>query len=107
MNITTISGRLGKDIEIRVDEKKMIEGEISIAVNDYIGKSAQGEPKYWLTWVTCVIRGERVMALQDQLCKGRFVCISGQLRTRNWKTSDGKTVPVSYVLVDNIEFDSK
>jgi single-stranded DNA-binding protein len=108
MNHTLVSGKLGRDMDLRAESNSRMEGEISVAVNDYIGSDeVTGDPKYWLTWVSCVIRGNRARALQDQLYKGRFVVITGQLRTRNYKLEDGKTLPLTYVLVDHIEFDPK
>lgn len=107
MNQTTISGHLGKDLDLRIGENNRAEGEISVAVNDYVGRDERGEPKFWTTWVTAVIYGDRAKALQDHLYKGRFVVVSGQLRTRNYKVSDGKTLPLTYILVDAIEFDKR
>lgn len=108
MNHVVISGHLGKDIDLRIGENNRAEGEISVAVNDYIGRDdSTGDAKYWTTWVTCVIYGDRARALQDQLYKRRFVCVSGQMRTRNYKVAEGKTMPLTYILVDHIEFDRK
>ena len=108
MNHVVVSGHLGKDIDLRIDSDRRAEGEISVAINDYIGRDeATGDTKYWTTWVTAVIRGERARALQDQLYSGRFVVVSGQLRTRNYKVSEGKTLPLTYISVENIEFDRK
>lgn len=108
MNVSICSGHLGRDIDLRIDENGWAEGEISVAVNDYIGRNEEtGEAKIWTTWVTCVIRGKRATALQDQLYQGRFVVVHGQLRTRNYKIAEGKTMPLTYILVDAIEFDQR
>ena len=108
MNIVTVDGRLGHDIDLRVDATGRIEGEISVAVNDYIGRDENTkEARYWTTWVTAVIRGERARALQDQLYKGRYVVVSGQLRTKNYKISDTKTLPMTFIQVSDIGLDTR
>jgi single stranded DNA-binding protein len=110
MNTVMMSGRLGRDMEVRVGRNKEMEGNFSIALSDYIGKDEAGAAKYWTTWVNVVLRGtNRVTALQDELTKGRFVVVEGQLRT--WeskpKTPDEKPHTVTYVLADEVEFDRK
>lgn len=108
MNHVTISGHLGRDMDLRFDEHKRAEGELSVAISDYIGIDAETkEPRYWTTWQTAVLRGDRAVALQDRLYKGRAVWISGQLRTRNYKVAEGKTMPLTYILVDQIEIDHR
>lgn len=107
MNIVCVSGHLGRDIEIRVDESQRVEGEFSVAINDYINKDENGQAKYWTTWATVVVRGKLALSLQDQLYKGRFVTVEGALRSRNYRVSDDKTVTVHYVLASRIEFDPR
>ena len=100
-----VSGHLGRDMELRSNPDGTLVGEISIGVNDFDGKDGNGAPKFWTTWVTGVIYGKRVQALQDELLKGRKVTITGQLRTRNYKISEEKVMPLTYVKVDQIEFE--
>lgn len=108
MNIVTISGHLGKDMDLRIDEQKRPEGELSVAINDFIGMDQETQqPRYWTTWQTAVLRGDRAIALQDRLYKGRSVWITGQLRTRNYRIGEDKTMPLTYILVEKIEFDHR
>lgn len=105
MNRVIVAGHLGKDIDIRVGERGVIEGEISIALNDYIGNDGSGKAKYWTTWVTAVIFGERARALQDAMYSGRFVTVGGQLRTVPYKVNETKTLQLTYIKVEDIDFD--
>ena len=108
MNRITCSGRLGRDMEIRVGQNREMEGNFSMALSDYIGKDDKGEPKYWTTWVNVVVRGtNRVKALQDELFKGRFVVVEGCLRTWESKPQNDKEKghTVTYVLAEKVEFD--
>jgi single-stranded DNA-binding protein len=55
MNVVTISGHLGDDVDVRFKQGGEAEGEFSVAVNDYIGKDEANQPKYWTTWVQCKV----------------------------------------------------
>jgi len=110
MNLVVVSGHLGRDVDLRAKPDGSFEGEISLAVKDYIGKGADHQPQYLTTWVTVVVFGSRAKSLQDQLWQGRFVTVKGQLRTKPYKAGD-KTVPFTYVAVaapdHAIEFDPR
>lgn len=105
MNNVFISGHLGRDMDVRAEEESgELVGELSIAINDYIGKDNAGGSKYWTTWMSAVIKGTtRVRRLQDLCTKGRKVTISGALRTRRYRISEEKALQMPYILVDDIE----
>jgi single stranded DNA-binding protein len=107
MNVVTISGHLGDDVDVRFKQGGEAEGEFSVAVNDYIGKDEANQPKYWTTWVQCKVTGKRALALQDELYRGRLVTVSGQLRTSRYKISDDRYVNVTFILVDDVVYDPK
>jgi len=110
MNLVVISGHLGRDLDLRAKPDGAFEGELSLAVKDYIGKGADQQPIYHTTWVTVVVFGPRAKALQDQLWQGRFVTVKGQLRSKPYKVGE-KSFPFTYVAVSGadhaIEFDPR
>lgn len=105
MNNATVSGNLGRDMEVRAEDDGELVGEISIGVNEYLGKDEDGTTKNWTTWVTAVIYGRaRVQRHQDKALKGRRVTVTGPLRTKRYRISDERSVPLTFIRVEEIEW---
>ncbi len=108
MNVVSVSGRLGHDIDVRYKEGGKLEGTFDVGISEYVGKDQEsGEPKYDTVWVECVIKDKRAQTLQDELYKGRHVSVSGRLRTSKWKIDETKWVRYTYILVDDVDFDRR
>lgn len=105
MNKSIISGNLGRDMDVRSEPDGSLVGELSIAVNDYAGKDEAGNAKYWTTWVTAVLYGKRVQSLQDEMREGKKVYVTGQMRTRRYKIGEDQFMPLTYIKIDELDFD--
>lgn len=81
MNIITIAGNLGKDVEVRYLPNGDAVGNFSIADN-------QGKDKPAIFW-NCSIFGKRAESLSTYLKKGQSVTVSGNVTEREWTDKEG------------------
>jgi len=82
MITATVSGRLGKDAEV----KKVGDGSVtsfSVATDQ-----REGRDKKTTVWLDCQIWGTRGTAISGYLIKGKFVVVTGTLKKRE---HEGKT----------------
>lgn len=84
MNVFTFSGNLGKDAETRYTN-----GSNPTPVTSFSVACTSGwGDKQTTTWIRCNAWGERYEKLAQYLTKGKKVCVSGELSTREY---EGKT----------------
>ena len=81
MNIITVAGNLGKDMEIRTMPNGDPVGNFSVA-------DSQGKEKPSIWW-NCQLFGKRATALQPYLMKGQQVTVGGTVTEREWTDKDG------------------
>ncbi|MCU0440411.1 MAG: single-stranded DNA-binding protein [Raineya sp.] len=104
MNVVILSGNLGKDAEIFNANTGSSVIKLSLATSKYVGKDENGISKYKTTWhpVEMWHKTETANKLVDQLKKGTFVSIQGEMNeSKNEK--DGKTFYKYYVKAEHIE----
>lgn len=82
MNIITVAGNLGKDMEIRTMPNGDPVGSFSVA-------DSQGRDKPSIWW-NCQLFGKRATALQQYLLKGQQVTVGGTVTEREWTDKDGQ-----------------
>jgi single-strand DNA-binding protein len=82
MKAIVISGRLGKDAELRRTQGGDPVLSFSVAVDDGYGEGKR------TMWFECSVFGNRAQALEQHLKKGTSVSVSGAFGTREY---DGKT----------------
>lgn len=80
MNVITIAGTIGRDMEIRHLNNGDPVGNFSVA-------DSQGRDKP-TTWWRCQLYGKRAESLQQYMLKGQQVTVSGSVVERKW-TKDG------------------
>ena len=105
MNVLVLEGRLGRDIEMRVASGGVAYGVVSLCNSVYKGRDGGGKALYADTWIDCHFDGAYAESVQEQMVKGRFVSIKGELRS--FQTEDGKSKglpPRMYMKVDRVEF---
>ena len=83
MNIITITGNVGKDIEIRSMANGDPVGAFSVA-------DSQGKDKPTIWW-HCDLWGKRATALQQYIVKGQQVTVAGNVTEREWTDKEGQT----------------
>lgn len=81
MNVITIAGQLGRDIEIRYTPNGKAVGNFSVA-------DSQGRDKPTIWW-NCQIWDKRAEALAPYLLKGQAVTVTGSVSEREYE-KDGQ-----------------
>ncbi len=81
MNVITITGTLGRDMEQRAMPNGDPVGNFSVA-------DSQGREKPTIWW-SCQLFGKRVAALAPYLLKGQQVTVVGNVIEREWTDKDG------------------
>ena len=82
LNSISITGRAGKDPEVRYFENGTAVAELRVAV-DRIGNDHNGERKKPL-WITVKIWGKSAQVAADYVRKGSMIGISGRLDEETW-----------------------
>lgn len=107
MNIVMLTGRLGKDPELRGEKKNVC--VFSMATNETRKKGDEWE-KY-AEWHNIVVLGNSASSAARYLKKGSRVAIKGKLQTRTYEGKDGSTRYTTEIIADmsgGVEFqDSK
>lgn len=88
INSVTISGRVGKEPELRTTPSGSDILEFSVAVKDQ--RKSGDEWTDTVHWVRCVIFGRRCEFFQKHLKKGSFVVINGALMYSEWEKDGSK-----------------
>lgn len=88
MKVLTITGRLGRDPELRAVGSGDSVLNASVAVDDRV-KGDDGEWRNETIWVAVSVFGKRAESLQRVLYKGQLVCASGDFRLRTYTTREG------------------
>ena len=81
MNSITITGTLGRDLELR----KMPNGD---SVGSFSVADSQGREKPTIWW-NCQLFGKRADSLAQYLTKGQQVTVVGNITEREWTAQDG------------------
>ena len=81
MNVITITGTLGRDMEQRAMPNGDPVGNFSVA-------DSQGREKPTIWW-NCQLFGKRVSALAPYLLKGQQVTVAGTVTEREWTDKEG------------------
>lgn len=99
MNHVVLTGRLGRDAELKfVGSKNTALATWGLAVTEGYGDKEKTH------WFDCQMWGERAEKLQPHLEKGNLIGVSGFLRQNTWETTDGQKRSKVEVVVQNVEF---
>lgn len=100
INRTVLTGRLVRDPELRYTDGGVAVTNIIIAVNrPFINASGEREADF----INCVVWRKPAENLEKYVKKGDLIGVDGRLQSRSYE-SEGKTVYVTEVVVDNVEF---
>lgn len=94
MNSITITGTLGRDLELR----KMPNGD---SVGTFSVADSQGREKPTIWW-SCQLFGKRADSLAQYLTKGQQVTVVGNITEREWTDKEGNKRKQMDVRVNDI-----
>ena len=101
MNRVILSGRLTKDIEIKLTPAGTKVGNFSIAVNR---KKQAGEEVPKTDFFNCVCFNKTAEFLEQWSGKGLRIEIEGRVQTRSWQDQEtGQKRTVTEILVEQVE----
>ena len=96
MNIVTITGRLGGDIELRQTQQGVSVATFTLAVN-------RPRTKDTTDWINCVAWRQNAEFLSRYAHKGDMVAVVGMLTVRKYEDKDGNKRVAYEVLCDRVE----
>ncbi|HLR42897.1 MAG TPA: single-stranded DNA-binding protein [Pseudogracilibacillus sp.] len=102
MNRSVIVGRLTKDVDLRYTQNGKAVGNFTLAVNRPFRNQQTND--YDADFINCVAWGKQAENLAQYMKKGSQVGVDGRIQTRTYDDRDGKTVYVTEVVADNIQF---
>lgn len=100
MNRVILSGRLTKDIEIKLTQTGTKVGNFSVAVNR---KKQAGEEVPKTDFFNCVCFNKTAEFLEQWSGKGLRVEIEGRVQNRSWQDQQGQNRTVTEILVEQVE----
>lgn len=102
LNNVVLSGRLTKDVELKQSQSGKYYVQFTLAVDKLVGKEKQAD------FISCVAWEKLAEVLSQYTHKGSKINVMGRLSTRNYKNSDGLTIYVTEVVINQLELcDSK
>lgn len=101
INRVTLVGRLTKDVDLRYTQNGIAVANFSIAVQRNF-KNQNGD--YDADFINCVVWRKPAENLANYMKKGSQVGVDGRLQSRTYKDKDGKTVFVTEVVADSVQF---
>lgn len=106
VNVVTLGGRLGRDVEFRHMAQRTSYGVFSLCTSRYIGRDPETkEARHAATWMECQIDGRYGESIQNMLEQGVHVQVTGELRS--FQTEEGKKKglpPAIYIWVHKVHF---
>lgn len=100
MNSCVLIGRTTRDIDLRRTGNGTAVASFTLAVNrDF--KTNDGQEA---DFIQCVAWKKTAELLEQYVHKGDRIAVNGSIRTRNYEDSHGRTVYVTEVLVNHVEF---
>jgi single-strand DNA-binding protein len=101
LNRVVLVGRLTRDPDLRYTPNGIAVANFNIAVNRPF-TNQQGERE--ADFINGVAWRRQAENLANFMKKGSMIGVDGRLQTRNYDDQDGKTVYVTEVVADNIQF---
>ena len=101
MNKVILIGRLTKDPDIHYTQSQNVTCNFTLAVNREF-KNQNGQ--YEADFIPVVLWGKTAEAAGNSLAKGHRLCVEGRMQVRTYEDKQGKTVWVTEVIGNRIEF---
>ncbi len=101
MNRVVIVGRLTKDADLRYTPQGTAVANFTVASNRPF-KNQEGEQE--ADFINCVIWRASAESLATYTKKGSLIGVDGRLQSRRYDDKDGKTVFVTEVVAESVQF---
>ncbi|OZU89452.1 single-stranded DNA-binding protein [Virgibacillus indicus] len=101
LNRVVLVGRLTKDPDLRYTPNGVAVANFTIAVNRPFSNQ-QGNRD--ADFINCVVWRRPAENLANYMKKGSMIGVDGRLQTRTFEGQDGKTVFVTEVVADSVQF---
>lgn len=89
LNTVVISGKLGRDPEIKRFDSGKVKVSLSVTVTESYKDKAQDELREFSTYVDVSLWGDKALQIADTASKGTEVVVHGKLKTESWEGKDG------------------
>lgn len=101
MNKAILMGRLTRDPEAKTTQSGTNKATFTIAIDRRFQKP--GEERQ-ADFINCVAWGKQADLIAEHFRKGSRICVAGSIQTRKYEDKDKRTVYVTEVVVDELEF---
>ena len=101
MNKVCITGRLGKDPELKKTPNDVSVLSFSLAVTGEYNSKTKSAPTYWLN---CLAWRGTAEFISRNFAKGDAMEVSGRLQTREWKDKGGNNRITTEIVVESVGF---
>lgn len=95
-----LTGRVTKDIELKVTPTGKSVCSFSLAVNRKFVQDGERQADF----INCQLWGKTAETLEKYGKKGMLIGVEGRLQTRNYTNQQGQTVYVTEVVVESFTF---
>lgn len=99
MNITNLTGRLTKDIELRTTQSGKTVANFTLAVNRRF--KSQGQPD--ADFFRCQAWGKTAEVLHQYTHKGSQIGVTGRLQNRSYENQQGQNIEITEVIVESMD----
>ncbi len=100
LNRVVIVGRLTKDPDLRYTPNGVAVANFTVAVNRPFKQDGKQEADF----INCVVWRAPAENLAKYMSKGNQVGVDGRVQTRTFDGQDGKTVYVTEIVADSVQF---
>ena len=104
LNTVTVAGNLGAAPTIRTTADGTSVANFRVATNEYVGRDANGAPKFHTEWHSIVAWGPLAENVARRLEKGSAVYVEGALRTRSFEDGSGNQRRVTEIKATRVQF---
>ncbi|WP_337019438.1 single-stranded DNA-binding protein [Oceanobacillus massiliensis] len=101
LNRVVLVGRLTKDPDLRYTPNGVAVANFTVAVNRPFSNQ-QGNRE--ADFINCVVWRKPAENLANYMKKGSLIGVDGRIQTRTFEGQDGKTVYVTEVVADSVQF---
>nr|DAT02581.1 MAG TPA: Single strand binding protein [Caudoviricetes sp.] len=100
INNVVLTGRVTKDIELKVTPTGKSVCSFSLAVNRKFVQDGERQADF----INCQLWGKSAETLEKYGKKGMLIGVEGRLQTRNYTNQQGQTVYVTEVVAESFTF---
>lgn len=101
INKVILTGRITRDVELRVTSTGTEVVTFDLAVDDY--QKIGGQTEKTASFISCVAYKENAKFLGNYVKKGYMLAVEGYLQKRSYDKRDGTKVYVTEVIVNKVE----